>query len=76
MTSNNSDDTSMSGTERCDLCRTETRNLRPVCVVNRVEIPLLCSDCSLSLEAAGRIDRERDAREFGYSAEAIKERIQ
>jgi len=60
--------------DRCDFCL-DRAELRPVCVANRNEIPLLCSGCTITLESAGRIDRERDAAVFGYSPEAIKERI-
>ena len=64
----------MSHTDRCDLCR-DRAELRPVCVENRQQIPLLCSACFMALELRGRIDRERDAEEFGYSKDAMQERI-
>jgi hypothetical protein len=70
----NDNDTSTDDTQRCDLCR-ERAELRPVCIENREEVPLLCSACCLTLETAGRIDRERDADVFGYSKAAIQERI-
>lgn len=58
------------GAYRCNLCRDSPVELRPVCVSNRDKIPLLCSECSMRLEAAGRIDRERDREVFGYGARA------
>lgn len=67
-------DGSTAGMERCDLCRKETSGPRPVCVVGRSKIPLLCSQCTLEMDFAGRIDQERDADVFGYSAEEIQER--
>lgn len=51
----------------CDLCREETPILRPLCIKNRTEIPKLCSDCTLAMDAAGRVDRDRDAKEFRYA---------
>lgn len=52
---------------RCDLCRSYPVELRPICVVRREEIPLLCSGCTLILESAGRLDLARDAEVFGYA---------
>lgn len=66
-----------SGTEtyRCDFCRDYPVELRPVCVEGREEIPLLCSDCTLAIDVAGRFDKDRDADEFGYSEEHLARRI-
>jgi len=51
---------------RCNLCRQRYENLRPVCVENRVEIPIMCDRCYIALRDAGRLDFERDAEVFGY----------
>jgi len=51
---------------RCNLCRQRYENLRPVCVKNRVEIPLMCDGCYIALRDAGRLDFERDAEVFEY----------
>jgi len=55
--------------ECCELCRTEPdlAELRPVCVVGRSRIPLMCDPCYSVLRTAGRLDLERDAEVFGYA---------
>ncbi|MFC5277861.1 hypothetical protein ACFPM1_03635 [Halorubrum rubrum] len=52
---------------RCGLCRERYPDLRPCCVENRVEIPLMCDGCYVDLRDAGRLDLERDAEVFGYA---------
>lgn len=52
---------------RCNLCRERHSDLRPCCVENRTEIPLMCDTCYVDLRNAGRLDLERDAEVFGYA---------
>lgn len=48
----------------CWLCRDWVGELRPVCIENRDEIPLLCNLCYKKMREADRIDWQRDAEEF------------
>lgn len=60
---------------QCHLCRTQTQELRPVCIANCEHVPLLCEECSMAMDSRGRVDWERDADRFGYSEDAILERV-
>jgi hypothetical protein len=51
----------------CELCRERYAALRPCCVENRTEIPLMCDGCYVDLRQAGRLDLERDAEVFEYA---------
>ena len=50
---------------RCELCRERPPDLRPTCVENREEIPLMCDTCYVDLRNADRLDLDRDAGVFG-----------